>query len=507
MGRRRAGVTQVVGCGGQTVAKMMLPDPVDQHPRQQGRRARAGLRQPSCEGQPPAGRGRAGPRWIRLIAIIGIGQEGRDRGADLGTGCGGVASDQDRSAVRITRHIADPGDPPRVGLSTVVESLDPWLERFLLLLPDRFWTIGERSLQRGDLGVDRLIVRFPSREFVERAGDHDPLVWIDPVLDVERRVKDRLELVVFLLRDRLELVVVAFGALERQAQQRRADDLDRALEHVVLVDADLVRIAVALAGAILGVAQEVSGDQLIDRLGWRTRAATIAGQLVAGQLLADDLIQRPVGVERADDVIAISVGQRPVGIGAEVPVGIGVSRGVEPVLPPPLAVSGRGQQAVDQAFVGVQGRVMHELRDRLGLRRQAGQVEAEAADHGRAIGVGAEGQPALFERPLNEAIDRGADGIFGLGPWAESGDPARRTPSGRPPVRSGRPMRRRADPQPRPRSSGGGPPSPFLTAAPPASGASRRSRPGPRARSRPGCPAPRPPRSHRPGPSIAGCSG
>ncbi len=202
------------------------------------------------------------------------------------------------------------------------------------------------------------------------------------MLDIERRIQDRLEPVVILLGDRLELVVVAAGALDRQPQERRADDLSRPLEHGVLVGADLVRVAVALARAVLAVAEEMGRDQLIDRFGRRARPATAAGQLVAGQLLADDSVERPVGVERADDVIAIAVGQRPVGIGAEVPVGVGVARGIEPVLAPALAVPRAGQQAIDEPLVGVRARVVCERRDLRGRRRQAGQVETSAGGSG-----------------------------------------------------------------------------------------------------------------------------
>ena len=112
------------------------------------------------------------------------------------------------------------------------------------------------------------------------------------MLDIECRIKDRLELVVLFLGDRFELVVVALGALEGQSQQRRADDLDRPLEYGVLVDADLVGVAITFTGAVLAIAQEMGRDELPDDRRCRARAATIARQLITGELFTDNLVQR-----------------------------------------------------------------------------------------------------------------------------------------------------------------------------------------------------------------------
>ena len=126
-------------------------------------------------------------------------------------------------------------------------------------------------------------------------------------------------------------------------------------------------------------------------------------------------------LKRPDHVVAIAIGQGPIGVGAEVAVRLGVAGGVEPVLAPPLAVAGRGEQALDQPLVGVGTAIVHEGRDLLGGRGQARQVEAEAADQGGAVGLGAEGEPSLLERGLDEAIDGRANaresshGAGGLG--------------------------------------------------------------------------------------------
>src|SRR5262249_10577683 len=117
--------------------------------------------------------------------------------------------------------------------------------------------------------------------------------------------------------------------------------LDRAVEHGVLVGADLVGVAIAFASAVLAVTQEMGRDELVDDRGRSVATAAIARQLITGQLFAHDLLERSIGIERADYVVAIAIGQRPVGIGIEVAVGIRVSRRIEPVLAPTFAVARR----------------------------------------------------------------------------------------------------------------------------------------------------------------------
>ena len=113
-------------------------------------------------------------------------------------------------------------------------------------------------------------------------------------------------------------------------------------------------------------------------------------QFVAGQLFLDEAIPGLVGVERADDVVAITpcVGADRICVG--VAVGVGVARDVEPMASPAFAVGLGGQQTVDQFREGV-GRSVGDERGGLGRRgRQAGQVEGRAADERGAIGFGGE---------------------------------------------------------------------------------------------------------------------
>ena len=112
---------------------------------------------------------------------------------------------------------------------------------------------------------------------------------------------------------------------------------------------------------------------------------------VAGELLLDELRVRLVAVERPDDVVAVAPGVRPIGV-LLVAVGFGVAHQVEPVAGPALAVVRAGEQAIDQLLVGVGRSVVHEGVHLLRRRRQADQVEGDAADERAAVGRWRRGQ-------------------------------------------------------------------------------------------------------------------
>ena len=129
---------------------------------------------------------------------------------------------------------------------------------------------------------------------------------------------------------------------------------------------------------------------------------------VAGDLLADESAVRHILIQGSDHIIAIGPGMIPALV-LVVAVGIAVVDDVEPVPAPSLAVSGRGEQPIDQLLVGIRGVVAEEPVDLLGRRRQAVQVEGEAADQGPAIGLGAVMQPLGLQPAEDERVDRRAD--------------------------------------------------------------------------------------------------
>ena len=99
--------------------------------------------------------------------------------------------------------------------------------------------------------------------------------------DVAERVEVREDLVVVALRDRIELVVVALGAAEREAEHRFAERfhaVDVVVGEILLGDrAALVRVHV--------VALEAGGDEL---------GFGAVRQQVAGELVAEELVVRQV---------------------------------------------------------------------------------------------------------------------------------------------------------------------------------------------------------------------
>ena len=100
--RRRAGVAQVVGRGGQPRSEVVLPDPVGQHPGQQCRGPRAGPGEPPCQGQPPARRARPAERRASLVADCPgrPGTRGR-RGRAVGPGVLGLPRRKSGDADRL----------------------------------------------------------------------------------------------------------------------------------------------------------------------------------------------------------------------------------------------------------------------------------------------------------------------------------------------------------------------------------------------------------------------
>ena len=176
MSRRRAGVAQVVGRGGQAGAEMVLPDPVGQHPGQQRRRPRAGPGQPPRQGQPPAGRARA--RQTAASARSGLSGSVRKAGTpgpDLRAGRGRVAPEQERDrGPALARDVGRPRRSGRGGAGAGPSSASMHLARAPSAWPSSPrpgpWAGAERPACRRAISASiTLLVRLPGRT-ARRAG-------------------------------------------------------------------------------------------------------------------------------------------------------------------------------------------------------------------------------------------------------------------------------------------------------------------------------------------------
>jgi len=116
---------------------------------------------------------------------------------------------------------------------------------------------------------------------------------------------------------------------------------------------------------------------------------------VAGELFDDELVKGEVAIEGVDDPLAIFPDGPGFVPGAA--VGVGVAGLIEPVAGPAFAELGRGEEAVDDGFVGLGFD---------GVGREAGEIERDAAELGEAAGRrrGAEG--FAMEPGQDELVDR-----------------------------------------------------------------------------------------------------
>ena len=106
-----------------------------------------------------------------------------------------------------------------------------------------------------------------------------------------------------------------------------------------------------------------------------------------------------------DDVVAIAPGVR-VGDVDGLARALGVAGDVEPVAAPALAEARRREQPVHHLLERFGRRVRDERLHLLGRRRQAGQVEVDAAEERALVGVADRLQPLLGQLREQEGVDR-----------------------------------------------------------------------------------------------------
>ena len=261
-------------------------------------------------------------------------------------------------------------------------------------------TLGPQpGLQRGQLGSNAIEGRLRLRIDDHHCRARHARVRNLPALVDAVEEAEQPEIV--LLADRVELVVVAPRALDAHAQQRASERV-----HTVgdVLDPILLRDDAALL-ALHVVAIEAGGQPLL--VGGRR-------QQVARQLPRDELVERQVAVEGANHPVPPRPhGPHPVVL---VAVRVGVPRDVEPLDGHSLAVGRRGQQPIDDAFVGVGRLIGHECVDVGQCRRQSREVHRDASQQRLARRLGRRAQPVRFERGQHEAVDLAAGPAVGAGP-------------------------------------------------------------------------------------------
>ena len=141
------------------------------------------------------------------------------------------------------------------------------------------------------------------------------------------RFEDCPQLVILPLGERVVFVVVAFGTIQRHAEERLRGVLDRVVEPHVAIE-------------FVPTASEIACRPQRLRIG--------RSDFIAGEHLADHLVVGLIGVERFDD---------PISPAPDVPLAvanfvakarpIAVSPDVHPVPAPTFAVVGAGEQVVD----------------------------------------------------------------------------------------------------------------------------------------------------------------
>ena len=248
----------------------------------------------------------------------------------------------------------------------------------------------------GPVGLEDFVGLFLRNQRHEVARD---LVELDARERVAGGGEDPVERVVVLVRDGVELVVVAARAADGKAQEGLAEIIDRIVDDQVL-GARFARREAARR-------REVSrGDDLLVAFGLRPR-----GEQVAGDLLADELVEGFVRVERVDDVVPVFVHlrDRVVRVATR---GVGVADDVQPVTAPALPIVRGGQQALDHRREGVRSRVLKEGLHLPGRRRQPDQVEGRPPQERPPVRVPRVRELFLLELREHEAVDRVPDPGF-----------------------------------------------------------------------------------------------
>ena len=130
----------------------------------------------------------------------------------------------------------------------------------------------------------------------------------------------------------------------------------------------------------------------------------LPGEDVSRDLLLNEAIVGLVGIERIDDVVAISPGL-PGRDAAALAQTVGVAGQIEPVPSPALAKSGRSQELVYDLLEGEFGVVSDERLDIFGFRGKTGEIEKNPPQQRVPVGLRGGSQTLGLQLLHNEVVD------------------------------------------------------------------------------------------------------
>ena len=185
-------------------------------------------------------------------------------------------------------------------------------------------------------------------------------------------LEDPGQCVVISSRDRIELVVVASSTPEGESEEGSTDGIDLFVDDVVF------HLAFIDFGEHFGSQREEPGGNESSVLVCDGFAGAGRHQ-VTGDLVAEKLVKRPVGIQRVDDPIAVPPGVAVSDVLVE-SIRVGVAGDIEPVSPPFLTVVRAGQKSFDDTFPGTGSGVGQEGCDLSRRGRQSGEIEADASE-------------------------------------------------------------------------------------------------------------------------------
>lgn len=183
----------------------------------------------------------------------------------------------------------------------------------------------------------------------------------DPLGRVVGGGEKREEAVMVALGDGIELVGMATGAADGEAERAAGYLLNQLEESFVSLHGQVAEVL--LSDVEDGAEVAGGGEELVDFGSARFGVAPING-FVARELFGEKTVPGLVGVESLDHVVTIA--PQAFGVFGFLGVkvfagGIDITRGVEPLAAPTLTITGRGQQAIQELLVGLRRLVFDKI--------------------------------------------------------------------------------------------------------------------------------------------------